>query len=168
MLTLQQGQLIEGWYRSHHGWLSGKLARKLDCHGQVADFVHDTFERVLKSPPCDIAEPRAYLATIAHGLLVNHWRRLDLERAYLAALHASGEALATDQEARLAALQELEILANLLEGLPARARQIFLLARLDGLPYADIARELSLSVNVVQKDMLKAIQHCFRLQYGQS
>lgn len=167
MLTLQHPPLIENWYRLHADWLGGRLARKLDCHGQAADFVHDTFERVLKSPPRDIAEPRAYLATIAHGLLVNHWRRLELERAYLAALHARGEALATDQEARLAALQELETLARLLDGLPARARQIFLLARLDGLPYAEIAQALQLSLNIVQKDMLKAVQHCYRLQYGQ-
>ncbi|MCH3701582.1 hypothetical protein LZB66_08065, partial [Campylobacter lari] len=31
-----------------------------------------------------LREPRAYLRTIANRLLVDHWRRLDIERSYLA------------------------------------------------------------------------------------
>ncbi|MCB5184632.1 hypothetical protein LG201_05380 [Methylobacillus gramineus] len=49
---------------------------------------------------------------------------------------------------------------------PARTREIFLLAQLDGMKYVDIAAQMQVSVNVVQKAMIKAFQHCYSAVYA--
>ena len=71
------------------GWLRGKLG---DAH-QAADLAQDTFLRLLTVNSSTISdgslrEPRAYLRTIAGRLVVDRWRRLEIERAYLAVLES--------------------------------------------------------------------------------
>ncbi len=160
--------LIDIWYRTHHHWLVSRFKRQLHCAHQAADFAQDTFVRVMQRPPQDsVIEPRAYLSTIAHSLLVNYWRRLELERSYLSALQTQEQTLVPDQERRLIALAELETLAEMLAGLPDRQSNIFLLARLDGYSHAEIAQHLNISLSTVQKDLLKVMQHCYALKHGQ-
>ena len=78
---------VQTLYSNHHGWLQGWLRRKLGCPHNAADLAQDTFVRVLgKKEPVAAAEPRAYLATIANGLVVDFHRRRALERAYLETL----------------------------------------------------------------------------------
>jgi len=154
-------------YRDHHGWLRGWLRRRLGCTERAADFAHDTFLRLLTRPePVGMREPRAYLSTIAHGLLVNHWRRQALEQAYLEELAARPEALAPSEEERHLIIETLQRVARLIDGLPARDREIFLLSQLDGLTYPVIAERLGLSLNVVQKAMVRATAHCYKALYG--
>jgi RNA polymerase sigma-70 factor (ECF subfamily) len=43
--------------------------------------------------------------------------------------------------------------------LPARTRDVFVLRRLEGLPYNEIAKRLGLSVSAVEKHMLRATRH---------
>ena len=65
-------------YESHNLWLTSWLSKKLGCRTDATDLAHDTFLRVLSRQNLqDIVEPRAYLTTIAHGLMVNHLRRRD-------------------------------------------------------------------------------------------
>ena len=76
---------VETLYGDHHGWLLGWLRRKLGHAGDVTDLAQDTFVRVLGRAR-DVEEvraPRAWLTTIAHGLVVDHVRRRTLERAFL-------------------------------------------------------------------------------------
>src|SRR5262245_47490632 len=95
-------------YQAHHGWLLGWLRRRLGCRSSAEDLAHDAWLRILAGrDAAAIVEPRAYLSTVAHGLMVNWLRRQALERAYLDALAALPEALAPSPEQRLAVLQTL-------------------------------------------------------------
>ena len=47
-----------------------------------------------------------------------------------------------------------------LDGLGEKVKQAFLLAQIDGLAYADIANELSVSLCTVKNYMVKALVHC--------
>ncbi|MDQ2137587.1 sigma-70 family RNA polymerase sigma factor [Alcaligenaceae bacterium B3P038] len=151
-------------YSEHHGWLQGWLRRKLGCTFEAADLMHDTFVRVLdRSDRSDlnvIREPRAYLTTIAHGIMVNHVRRKDLERAYLQALAALPEAVAPSPEARAIALEALIDIDRLLDGLPPRVRRAFLLNQLEGLTHAEIAEQLAVSVSSIRQYLVRAMTHC--------
>ncbi len=157
---------IDVLYGSHHGWLQSWLRHKLGNAFDAADLAQDTFVRLLaKSEPIDVREPRAYLATIANGLVANHWRRKALEQAYLEALAAQPTAFAPSPEERLLVLETLERIARLLDGLAPTVREAFLLSQLDGLSYPQIAERLGLSVNVVQKAMTRALMHCYQALY---
>jgi RNA polymerase sigma factor (sigma-70 family) len=144
-------------YAGHHPWLHGWLCRRIGCTHQAADLTHDIFLRLLHAQQRGVAdpaawrEPRAYLATVAGRLVANHFRRLSLERAWAEALAALPEA-----EARQALREMDAALATLSE----RARRAFLLSQLDGLTYAEVAAELSVTERSVKRYMAQAFAAC--------
>jgi RNA polymerase sigma-70 factor (ECF subfamily) len=97
--------------------------------------------------------------------MVNHWRRQDIERAYLAVLAAQPEAVDASPEERYLIIEALLQIDRMLDGLPERMRQVFMLSQLDGLTYPAIAIQLCLTVNQVQKDMVRAMRHCYIALY---
>ena len=156
---------IRTLYLDHHGWLRERLQRRLGCLGQAADLAQDTFVRLLarETELERLREPRAFLATVAQGLLANHWRRQALERAYLEALATRPEEVQPSPEAQALILETLTELDALLDRLPSRVRQAFLLAQLEGLTYAVIAQRLGVSERMVKKYMAQAMLHCLEL-----
>ncbi|MBB3844617.1 sigma-70 family RNA polymerase sigma factor [Xanthomonas arboricola] len=168
VLTGEARLQLQNIYVDHHSWLKSWLIRKLGNDALALDLAQDAFMRLICSriPTDAIRMPRAYLTTVAHGLVVNHWRRQSIERAYLDALAARGEMASPSPEEAKLALEALEEIDALLDGLPARSRQAFLLSQLDGWPYAKIARHLGITVNMVQKAMIRALQGCYRASYG--
>lgn len=148
---------VEGLYRQHHGWLHGWLMRKLCCAHRAADLAQDTFLRVLTARlPEDLREPRAYLTTIGHRLLTDHWRRLALEQAYEQALACLPAAQVPAPEVRLQVLESLQQIDACLQALPLQTRQVFLSSQLDGLAYADIAAQWGISLSTVKRHMSRA------------
>jgi len=155
---------VQSLYSNHHGWLQGWLRRKLGCPHNAADLAQDTFVRVLgKKEPVAAAESRAYLATIAHGLVVDFHRRRALERAYLETLAALPEPQSPSLEERAIVLEALSAIDAMLDGMKPAIRQAFILSQLEGLTYAQIAQRLQVTVRTVNNYMLKALEHCYLL-----
>ena len=153
-------------YTGHHGWLYGWLCRKLGNTGDAADLAHDTFVRVMVSRrlPDQLGdEPRALLTHIAKGLVIDHWRRQDVERAYLEALAHLPEPEAPSPETRLLILEALRRVEAMLRSLLERTRRIFLMAQLDGLTYQQIADQLGTSLVTVKRHMRRAFSACLAL-----
>ncbi|WP_066271875.1 sigma-70 family RNA polymerase sigma factor [Hydrogenophaga palleronii] len=150
-------------YQQHHGWLRGWLYRHLGHAGDAADFAQDTYLRVIESRQAleQIREPRAFLTTVARHVMLSHLRRREVERAYVDALARLPEALAPSPEERAIVLETLCEIDRILDGLPARVRQAFLWAQLDGMPYAEIAERLGVSLSSVKQYMARAIRHCY-------
>ncbi|QXH49613.1 sigma-70 family RNA polymerase sigma factor [Pseudomonas fakonensis] len=154
-------------YSQHHSWVVTLLRSRLGNREQALDLAQDTFVRLLRSElPAPLREPRAYLATIAGRLCLQHFRRQALERAYLESLARLEPAQQPSEETRLMVLEALDAVGQVLDGLGSRVREVFLLSQLDGLTYAQIGEQLGLTVNVVQKAMLKAYRHCYAEVYG--
>lgn len=152
---------VASLYSSHHGWLHQWLWRKLGCRDGAADLAHDTFLRLLSARPAEaLREPRAYLSTIANGLLVNHWRRLALERAYTEALALQEMSLAPSPEERALVIETLMQIDSMLNTLSTKARQAFLLSQIEGWTYAAIAKHLSVSERTVNTYMGQAMLQC--------
>ena len=153
---------IDQLYSHHHGWLQGWLRKKLGDVHQAADLAHDTFERLLaRDEPVQAREPRAFLTTVAQRVLANHYRRQQLERAYLEALAQAPQSFAISPEERALLLEALDEIDRMLDGLPAPVRRAFLMAQLDGMKQADIARELGLSLTTVKRYLVQAGMHCY-------
>jgi len=152
---------VEALYCDHHGWLQGWLRRKLGNAFDAADLAHDTFLKLLgERKIAALREPRAYLATVAHSLAVNLWRRQEIERAYLDTLAGLPEKSFPPPETRALVLETLCELDALLDRLNPKARSAFLFARLDGLTYGEIAARLQVSERMVKKYMAQAMLHC--------
>lgn len=160
MSAVASPQPVANLYHEHHGWLHGWLRRKLGCTHQAADLAQDTFIEALLAPGLgEIREPRAWLTTVAHGIMVNYLRRRKLELAYLDAIASHPEPLAPSPEERALIIEALCEIDTLLDGLPVKARQAFLLSQVEGLTYAEIAGRLGVSLSMVKKYMLRATLH---------
>jgi len=153
---------IEALYKNHHAWLQSWLRRRLGHAGDAADLAHDTFIRLMLAPRnVDAAdEPRAFLTHVAKGLVVDLWRRREIERAYLETLQALPEPHAPSPETQLQVIEALVQIDRLLAGLAPRTRQVFLLAQLDGLSLQQISDQVAMPVITVRRHIHKALLRC--------
>lgn len=160
-------QNVETLYKAHHGWLRNWLCKQLNCSQTAADLMQDTFVRVMQKQRDDeqfkISYPRRYLRMTANSLMLDHFRRRAVEQAYLEALAEMPEAYAISTEERQIILQTLQQLDSLLDAMPAAVRQAFLLSRLDGLSYPQIAEQLQVSLRTVKRYMQQAYMQCLDL-----
>lgn len=158
---------VETLYGDHHGWLQGWLRKKLGNAADAADLAQDTFIRILtvqdRQRTEDLREPRAYLTTVASRVLLNHYRRLSLERAYLEVLASIPEIHAPSPEERLIILETLHEIDAMLDALPSKVRTTFLLAQFEGLTYAQIAVQCNISERTVKRHMAQAFEECMML-----
>ncbi len=108
-----------------------------------------------------LAQPRAYLRTVARGLVIDLWRHRDIERAWLETLaELPGEHTPSPQTGMLV-IEALMTIDRLLDTLRPVVRQAFLLAQLDGLKCPAIARELGVSVPSVERYIAQALRQCY-------
>ena len=156
-------QRVHILYTDHYCWLYNWLRRKLGNTCDAADLAHDTFLRVMASRQIPLQlgeEPRALLTHIAKGLVIDHWRRQDVERAYLEALAHLPEAEVPSPETRLIIIDALMRIDAMLTSLSGRTREIFLLAQLDGLTLQQIAERTQTPVITVRRHIHKALVAC--------
>ena len=159
---------LESHYRAHHGWLAHWLQRRLGNAAEAADLMQDTFARLLQGAPAQpqtpaLRAPKAYLATVAKHLLINHLRRQSLERAWADALAAQPEQHQPSAEQRAAILQALQAVDAMLDGLKPKVRAVFIMAQIEGHAYADIAAQLGIGERSVKRYMAEALTECVLL-----
>lgn len=156
-------------YTEHHGWLQSWLRGKTGCSQRAADLAQDTFLRVLlaraRGAAVYLDQPRAYLTTIARGLVIDHWRRQQLEQAWLEAVAQLPEAEAPSPETHLLMLESLMRIDRLLDRLKPKVRQAFIWAQLEGLTCPQIAQRLEVSLATVERYLATALRACYALHF---
>ncbi|AHG39047.1 RNA polymerase sigma factor [Pseudomonas syringae CC1557] len=161
-------EIVGALYRDHRGWLLAWLRRNVACPQRAQDLSQDTFVRLLGRdelhPP---REPRAFLATIAKGLMFDYFRRAALEQAYLGELMQLPEAEQPSPEQQLLILEDLKTIDRLLDTLSSKARAAFLYSRLDGLSHGEIAELLGVSVSRIRQYLAQALRQCYVALYGE-
>lgn len=152
---------VGGLFRAHYPWLCARLRQFLGASSSVEDIAAETFVQLLESPGLTpIREPRALLTTIARRLIYQLWRRRDLERQHLYQLQHLDQPQASSPEELLQLTQALHRLDRTLERLPGKVRATFLLSRIDGLTYPQIAAELGISQRSVSVYMTRSQALC--------
>ena len=143
-------------------WLTGYFRRRVQNDAEIEDMVQDVFTRIVAR---DSAEPfeslGGYVLKTASSVLTD-WIRRGSSRG--AGRHVSfdseqhGEAQ-VDPERVLEGKEELEAATLALLRLPERTRTVFVLRRLEGQKFSDIATHLGISVSAVEKHMVRAVHH---------
>ena len=165
-MTTQQH--ITLWYKEYKPWLVTWLCKQVACQSRAQDLCHDTFVRLLRKTNLEApTQPRAYLTRIAHGLMVDHWRRQDIEKNYLAQLSQLDEAQSLTLEQQQAVLETLYQIDKMLETLPLKVKNVFLMSRLDNMKNKEIATSLSISLSSVEKYLKIALLHCYQIRFGE-
>lgn len=138
------------------------LLRKTRDNELSSDLVQETFLRVAERDQQEQARfLPSYIFKIADNLLIDHSRKAWVRKTD----SVPDEVLASvvDEHARpdedaLRAI-ELQQLKTILRGLPVRSRQVFLLCRLEGWTYGEVAEHLDISVSSVRKDLAQAMEY---------
>lgn len=157
---------FDALYHNHHSWLRRWLSAKLGCSHTAADLAHDTYLRILaRGTTPEPEQSRRFLTQIAKGLVVDHYRRRRIEAAYLETLSLLPEAHAPSPEEQTLTIEALVEIDALLHGLPEKPRRAFLMCRLDGQSYQQIAVALDVSVSSVEKYIAKALLVCHQAMY---
>lgn len=143
-------------------WLMSYFRRRVPERADVEDLVQDVFARIVAR---DNGEPiehlDGYVAKTAASVLADRGRqraarRANRHMAFDPDLHAGEE---IDPERVLSGRQELDWAAAALLALPERTRTIFVLRRLEGYSYREIAAHMGISVSAVEKHLVKGLRH---------
>lgn len=160
--TSLQKQHISELYVEHNHWLKGWLSKRAECPQLAADIAQDTFVRLLNKPLhlSSIGEARAFLSTVAKGLYIDHWRRKQVEQAWLESLALYGEEVAPSAEHSAQMIELLVELDKMISKMPKKVANAFILSQLHGLTYRDIAERLAVSERMVKRYMAEAMLQC--------
>lgn len=154
-------------YRDHFEELRHYLSRRLDCPEAGRDAAQDVFLRLLIKPPEDaIYNPRAFLFHAGRNLVID-LLRASRARPILVPIDDFQDSLPdpiADPARIAAARQQLFALANDIQSLPAKCRQVFFLHRFDALTQNQIAEQLAISAKTVEKHLANAMLHLRRLR----
>lgn len=162
-LSLAHANFLTDVFHRDHRWLLDRLRHRLGCRAGAEDAASEVFVRLAALPDIQaIREPRALITTIAQRVVYDTWRRRDLEQAYLNALAHQPEQLHPSPEDRAILMEALIAVDRALAGLSAKARQAFLYSQLDGMTYAEIAQQLSVSASMVRVYMAQALHRCYQ------
>jgi len=142
------------------------LQRMVNNPSTAEDLLQETYLRVtraLSERTVEHLEP--FVFQTARNLALDHLRsrriqsRTVLEDVPTEVIESVPSSLSTPEEAHQAA-QLLERLSVSLSQLSARQQRIFILSRLHGCSYQEIARELDVSLSSVQKELKLIMAIC--------
>ena len=163
------GARVEAIYAAHGPALARYLRRRAPAQ-DVGDLVQECFRRFAQSRDAAatlIDRPAAYLVRTARNLLAER-ARADGRR--MQADHGpfeEGEHAGPDPHAALEARDTIRRLADVVARLKPKTRTIFLMHRIDGLSYEEIAAAQGMSVKGVEKQMAKALAAIRRSRQGE-
>jgi RNA polymerase sigma factor (sigma-70 family) len=148
--------------------LLGSVTRKTHCVHRARDVIHDSLLRfMLAQGRADIEQPHAYLRTVVGNVLTDY--RSDASRFLSLDDPANGPGDSHGQPSllprdiapsaeRLADLkQRLAAVQRILECLPPRCREVFWLFRVEGCTQPEIAMRLGISLNMVERHVMRAL-----------
>jgi RNA polymerase sigma factor (sigma-70 family) len=155
---------LEQVYRAHYATLQRFVARRV-ADGDAADVVQESFWKLSRHvqedrPPPDC--PGSWLTRVAMNLIIDRRRRTRFRGVHeLYDDQADGRGT-PDPVTGIEARDEIARVDAALLALPQLTRDIFLLHRLGGHSYAEIASARRLSVKQVEKHIAKTLAHLRR------
>jgi RNA polymerase sigma factor (sigma-70 family) len=147
----------------HEAMLRAWLKRRFEHQLEIDDIVQEAYMRVLRAREGGaMPSPKAFLFTTARNLALDRLRRHDVSRTDLMgeidSLHVLDECTGIPET--VARNQELALLTEAVQSLPARCRQILTLRKLYGLSHREIAQKLGLSESTVSNQITIGIEKC--------
>lgn len=137
------------------------MSRRVGCRATAADLVQDLFLRFWRRPLVQVEELGTYLLRCAGNIAIDHLRSEGTRARASEGLRVEpSDSVSSEPQAALEAGNDLRHVEAALRALPERTRQIFLLNRIHGRKYAEIAKAMGLSQSAVEKHMMRALEAC--------
>ena len=146
-------------FRTWYGPLVGTAERMLRDRAVAEELVQDVLLELWRRRETLAAggSAQAYLFQATRNRVLNHLRHLKIEQR--SEPDVRGELSSTPHADAAMAHEELDVaVQRAVQALPDRCREVFELSRVHGLKYAEIARQLGISVKTVEAQMGKALR----------
>jgi len=149
---------FEKLFECHHRKLYAFLFRVLHSKEDAEEIVQETFvkiwekrEEFIEGYPFD-----AFLFTIAKNAFLNLNRKKVNRNVFENHIEFLNDISGEKTDDYIIFRETRDIINSIIEGLPAKRKEIFILRRIEGLPRQEIADKLGLSVMTVDNQLMKA------------
>lgn len=156
-------EALDRWFKdeilTHEPALRRYILRTWRRPDDLHDLVQEAYAKVYQAAQVSRPRsPKAFLFTTTYHLIADRLRRervVSIEAvADLESLNVSVDEIS--EERRVSARQELRMLSEALDRLPARCREVLWLRRVEALPIKIIAARLGVEVVTVDKHLMRA------------
>jgi len=134
-------------------WLLSQYPNERD----IDDVVQEAIMRVLRARAVgNVRAPKAFLFAIARNLVVGSVRK-SIRQGQFSLADLDELQLAEDSElvsSTVARAEELEFMAEAIQSLPTRCRQVITLRKIYGMSQEQIAKELGISISTVESQVV--------------
>ena len=131
------------------------LAYKLKDRQDVDDLVQETMLRTLRAEQRRLIQsPISYAITTAKSVLCDFWRN---NRVVTQELDGELDVPSRSMDEHQIDRQKVEIVAEIVDKMPALRREVFIRRRLEGHSREEIANDLGLSVEAVKKHINRGL-----------
>lgn len=143
--------------------LTRYIARFFACHEDIEDTIYEAYFKVFSSQKeIELQSPRAYLFRVARNIALN--KKARQKKVFEQNIELFDDSIAVDDRAtpyeKVYGQQTIQSFCNAIEALPPQCRKVFLMQRMEGMSYKEIARRLGISTRTVEKHLEKALRRC--------
>ncbi len=151
---------VQALYQQNQSALLRFLRFRLGDSSEAEDIAQDAYHNLIRSESTERLEnPRAYLFQTAANLALNRIRKLRRHTNYQQLTEADRESqVVPAPEQSVLAEQDLERIEEVLQNLPEKCRQAFILSRVHHYSYRQISEELDVAVSTVEKYLIRALK----------
>lgn len=163
---------LERLYHDSRAELLRFLTARTGDAGEAEEIFQDLWLRVRATDAGPVANGRAYLYRMAQNLVLDRvrarQRQMQRERRWLedrcggADLADELPDLSDNAEQAMLARDEIALLLSAIATIPDRAREAFMLHKLDELPHPEVASRMGVSRSAVEKHIAVAMKYLRR------
>jgi RNA polymerase sigma factor (sigma-70 family) len=154
-----QEALVERLAREFRGPLKRYFFRRVYSLEEAEDLTHELFVRLVRKKDLSAVDnPEAFMFQVATNLVRDRSRRRQTASSFMEELTADSALYdAISPERVLDAKQSLQIALAALRDVDDKARSIFILHRVEGLKYSEIADIYGITQSAVEKQISKCL-----------
>ena len=160
-------QQLVSLFHQNQPELMGFLVSKVSNTHDAEDILQDLFIKVSEldmTLAYKIDKPKSYLYTIASNMAIDYLRKKKRRSTFFSDVHQGdiedAQTASNPPDRVLDGQQQAERLRAALSDMPGKRRQAFLLFKYRNLSRKEIAVELGLSVDAVEKHLVRALRNC--------
>jgi RNA polymerase sigma factor (sigma-70 family) len=157
------------WFATHlqphepmlRAWLQSRFPQF--SPNDIDDIVQDAYTRILKTrATVELKSPKAFFFAVARNLAYDHFRKFPVSRQVNTGVVEDLNVLddSVDIFETVSRNQEIELMAEAVQSLPDRCRQVLTLRFVYGMANRDIASQLNIAVKTVEVQVTAGIKRC--------
>ncbi len=150
--------------------IRASVRKYISNQDDIDDLLHDALLKILElnqQQIRNIENPEGFLYTVVKNLSIDNNKKAANNISSNNIALESLTSATTEPDKLLHSRQDMQILKQALSELPQKCRQAFVLHRFKNMPQKAVAEEMGLSLNSIERYIMKAHLHCLVKLRGQ-